>query len=374
MKKLRSAAPIIAADLPIDVIPCILSHLPVKSVLRFKCVSKSWRSLISHPHFKRLHLLHSHNSANQVFVLRNPAMHYSFCDATFFDDLISEHSTQIQLPFRRHLRLCDGVIVCSCDGLLLLRDLYGQLILLNPSTEEQRKLPKVENYYSDSISDGYDLGYDSSSDDYKLLLRRLRFNPVITRNIMILSLKTNCWRKVKDFRHNPNTKNAINLNGFLNWLQNSSARGKIVCFSLANETTTEMEHPRRYSNYGHGLRSLGVLQGCLCLTETRRAAQSIAQSMTVWIMKEFGVTSSWMKLITVPQRPGDYAMDLTIPLPLHHISKIVFLIDDTSRAAAHMLLIIDLEAQNYRFIKIANVQKYMLLTGLTFSRSLISPN
>ncbi|XP_050229395.1 F-box protein CPR1-like [Mercurialis annua] len=362
-------------DIPVDVISCILSYLPVKSVVRFKCVSKSWHSLISDPFFRKLHLLRSHKSANLVFVLQNPVKHYSYCDATFFDDTISEDSTQIELPFRRQLRLWDGVILCSCDGLLLVRDLYEQLILLNPSTREHRVLPKVENYYSDSVSEGYDLGYDSSSDDYKLLLRRLGRNPEkrnkTTKDPMILSLKTNCWRKVEDLNYDRDIKNAINLNGFLHWLvlHNSSAPGKIVCFSFANETSTEMEHPRNYDNYG--LLNLGVLQGCLCLTETKHAAHST----TVWIMKEFGVTSSWMKLITIPQRPGNHAMNLTIPLPLNHMNRTVFLIDDISRNPVdHMLIVNDTEAQDYRFVKIANVQKYKFLTGLTFSRSLMSPN
>ncbi|XP_014502889.1 F-box/kelch-repeat protein At3g23880-like [Vigna radiata var. radiata] len=40
---------------PDDLIIEILSWLPLKSVMRFKCVSKSWNSLIIDPYFVKLH-------------------------------------------------------------------------------------------------------------------------------------------------------------------------------------------------------------------------------------------------------------------------------------------------------------------------------
>ena len=49
-----------AADLPEELIRReILTRLPVRSVLRFKSVSKSWLSLFSEPRFIKQHLTHS---------------------------------------------------------------------------------------------------------------------------------------------------------------------------------------------------------------------------------------------------------------------------------------------------------------------------
>nr|XP_004250284.1 uncharacterized protein LOC101261682 isoform X2 [Solanum lycopersicum] len=46
----------IAIHFPEVILEDILSRLPVKSLLRFKCVSKFWETLISEPYFKMKHL------------------------------------------------------------------------------------------------------------------------------------------------------------------------------------------------------------------------------------------------------------------------------------------------------------------------------
>ncbi|KAI8027029.1 F-box protein [Camellia lanceoleosa] len=48
-------------SLPRDIIFDILNHLPVKSLLRFKCICKTFCQLISSPTFISSHLLHHPN-------------------------------------------------------------------------------------------------------------------------------------------------------------------------------------------------------------------------------------------------------------------------------------------------------------------------
>ncbi|XP_055960169.1 F-box protein CPR1-like [Mercurialis annua] len=273
MTKLPSAAVAAAAsEVPIDVICGILSYLPVKSVLRFRCIAKSW--------------------------------------------------------------------------------------MLN-----------IYDFPSSRGSSYYDLGYDSSTDDYKILLQRTfslseKMPHEIRKEINILSVKTNCWRMVKYFRVYPQ-KNAVNLNGSLNWASPKEDEfwiAKIVSFSLANETVTEMKLPCYYNNF-----LLGVFQGCLCLTVVHGHWTS---SFTVWLMKEFGVTSSWTKVITLPQI-GVGGSTLVTLLPVNHMmNKIVFLLDRWD--GVRLLILDDLETEEYIIVKLTNFpRKYH---PVPFSRSLISPN
>ncbi|XP_050211948.1 F-box protein CPR1-like [Mercurialis annua] len=386
MEKLpKSAAAAAASDVPIDVIRGILLCLPVKSVLRFRCLSKSLYSLINESHFKRSHLLQSHD---QVLVLQCPDKYYSFYDGPFFDDIVSGESTQMESLFTPILApsICYGTkLLAACDGLLLLRncDNYGQLTLLNPSTRECRylqDLPMLTNS-NFNISD-YDLGYDLSTDDYKVLLRRTNILRGIVREarkeINILSVKTNCWRKVKDFT--VTNYNTVNLNGSLNWVNMRYCKGspwskgmfssKIVSFSLANESIIEMEHPYSYNKFSW--LNLGVLQGCLCLT----VIGDQTRSLTIWLMKEFGETSSWTKVTTIESQldRADVSNDITL-LPLKNMNRIVFLSDRLYHCAVELLILDDLEAEEvYKIVKITNFPMHKLPHLVTFSRSLISPN
>ncbi|CAN0878282.1 F-box protein At4g19940 [Linum grandiflorum] len=54
-------------DLPLDIVIDILSRLPVKTLMRFKCVSKNWNQIIcDSPYLVSLHLMRSKQAPNRI--------------------------------------------------------------------------------------------------------------------------------------------------------------------------------------------------------------------------------------------------------------------------------------------------------------------
>jgi len=147
-------SPVVLFD---DLIVEVLPFLPVKSLLRFRCVSKSWKTLISDPTFVKLHLQKSQSQK------LNSSLFTIFTGFTLFtgkehlnDDELEEEYSVVRYPIDRifenlsftcfhdsqshHLNIKEfrkgSFIVGSCNGLILLADadLKHWLRVWNPAT------------------------------------------------------------------------------------------------------------------------------------------------------------------------------------------------------------------------------------------------
>ncbi|KAH7542969.1 hypothetical protein FEM48_Zijuj02G0132000 [Ziziphus jujuba var. spinosa] len=129
----------------------ILARLPVISLLRFKCVCKSWRSLISSPFFieKHLQVCNSINNPNLLFITKICdrvnwyGMQY---DAMF---IVSPQTLQVIKTQNDPPRVRDSwwpQIFGSCNGLICLycNVDYGNGAIWNPATRETKGLPCSE--------------------------------------------------------------------------------------------------------------------------------------------------------------------------------------------------------------------------------------
>ncbi|KAK9188294.1 hypothetical protein WN944_019695 [Citrus x changshan-huyou] len=190
------------AGLPTDINIDILSRLSVKCLLRFKCVSKSFCSLIDSQEFIKIHLKRSiETNSNLSLILSGtpaPILDSSrYWGGKIFSAGLDSLNLGVELdhPFKN----CKGrtPIIDSCNGLIPFKNDENGIALWNPSTEEHLILSKFWGDLKDfTVVDGF--GYDAVNDDYKVVrLVQLVIGNVGYTEIAVYSLRTNSWRRIR---------------------------------------------------------------------------------------------------------------------------------------------------------------------------------
>ncbi|XP_050369139.1 F-box protein At5g07610-like [Argentina anserina] len=141
----------------------ILVSLPVRSLLRFKCVSKHWLSLISNPEFYERHTLRNPNPRVSAFF--SSITHNKIFNSV---PLIGKH--EIPIPFKALNEQVPGSldIIQSCNGLFLCepRDRYQKRIyVVNPTTRKFCALSLPKGHGKRSFV-RYGLAFDPSKSPY----------------------------------------------------------------------------------------------------------------------------------------------------------------------------------------------------------------
>ncbi|XP_059436437.1 F-box protein CPR1-like [Corylus avellana] len=321
--------------LPKDIITEILFRLQVKPLLRFQCVSKPLFALINGPYFINMHLRRSieNNRERTLIAEETPYsnMPRDFCGPHFYalnfsdipnisdDDLDWAPPVKIFQPFSLPTKIkLDTAIIGCCNGLVCLHTslcsgLYrninpidpSETVIWNPLIRKYKKLPfkPVEN------SDNYELelafGYDHVNDDYKVLrILKYRNHPQVLRKVdHVYSLRTHSWRIVEDqwlYKELGSFifSGPVSSNGALHWVVRVEGRSlsTIVAFDLATEKfrVHALPCPLLQSNNI----CLDVLRGWLCV-----CSDYDCRFTRVWVMKEYGVVSSWTPLDTLGETP-----------------------------------------------------------------------
>ncbi|XP_058739592.1 F-box/kelch-repeat protein At3g23880-like [Vicia villosa] len=310
--------------LPEELIIEVLSILPVKSILRFKCVCKPWESLISDPFFVQKHLhLSQKSNTHLALILCKPHVKticlYNDRDSYYYDRdccvvpfslntlLLNPSITITILPQHRlRYKRCFRVIG-SINGLLCLfnsrisfdgsddRNTYFRL--WNPATKKiSQKFgsithPNSHPYFGPDNKSNYlrfAFGYDNSTDTYKVVA----FCP---NEVRIFSYGDNVWENIQRFsvvpyfrvalvRHKEQRLNeGVYLSGTVNWLaipnfkyfwmeyeayQDFPAIDQFVIISLdlGTETYNQLLLPRDLVEVPPIFPTISVLRDCLCFS------------------------------------------------------------------------------------------------------------
>ncbi|KAH9710982.1 putative F-box protein [Citrus sinensis] len=175
----------------------ILSRLSVKSLMRLRCVCKSWSALIKCPHFISKHLK-DYNDENTHLIIdcgRDHIINF-FPDGTLtdisYEDVCMPKPGIVWGPY-------DGIF-CLCNNTLI--------TLWNLAKKEYKVLPKwrnclPRNAYPLYFNVGFGL-VDLTITDYKVICICKSIDEKIYDNIeehsfaMIYASRTGCWRSLKD--------------------------------------------------------------------------------------------------------------------------------------------------------------------------------
>ncbi|XP_076931890.1 F-box/kelch-repeat protein At3g23880-like [Bidens hawaiensis] len=240
-------------ELAIDVLEQVLVRLDVKDLIRCKGVCRSWLSFISSPRFVKAHLNHNIKTDRDNHQLGHRRIHT--CD-------VRSETTWASCYIPSIVGSCNGLVCISPEG--------AQFLVTNPCTREEKKLQTLPNTFGEDeirqlIIWGF--GYDSSSDDYKVI-GGFRKSTYSWRTLFhMLTLKSNTWKVIGEFEYvNMASKTGVLFDGALYWLMSSKIRRKKTIISL-DLSTKELKEIPQPDGAGFSLSNLGlgVIQDRLCL-------------------------------------------------------------------------------------------------------------
>lgn len=293
--------------LPWELIIEILLRLPVKTLVRFKCVCKSWLLLLSDPHFATSHFeLASSRTHRHRLMLIAPSSVPQILSIDFNESLHSDSdSTSLDLNFLPPSSYHNLQIIGSCRGFLLLNSCQT-LWVWNPSTGVHKKVfssPVESNMNAMFFTLFYGFGYDPSKDDY--LVVKASYNPFSGCNatwVQFFSLRDNTWRDIEAPHLSYNLLSSecfskgLFLNGAIHWLgfPDGVSMNDVVAFDVTERSFSEI--PLRVDFEGDiGYCHLGVFGEWLSVY----CGVGWGHSVEIWVMKEYKVESSWTKTIVV---------------------------------------------------------------------------
>ncbi|GLT40786.1 hypothetical protein SLA2020_148960 [Shorea laevis] len=325
-------------SVPEDLILDIFAKLPVKSLIRFLCLSKSCYQAISDPQFFHLHLHHS-NQSNKQFVLQISGGPLTLQSLSFCHHQLLREPATLDLPI---LLLSDWQweMVGSCNGVLCLTtspQSIHYLGFLNPTIKKLKLVPFPNREYSfrpsidlyRSVDGAYisteiGFGFDSCTSDFKIVIIFREIYAERWRQVQVYSLRKNSWKVLSnvpnslDGRYDSYEPQVV-VNGAFYWFVNSvfSDCFSILMFDFTDETFKEIKMPDCFDEDLGEFDSLGEVKGKLSLLHFD-INSSTHVSLELWMMEDSGWVRQFVVKLSQLYEPTCLAMNDEIMLLLTH--------------------------------------------------------
>ncbi|XP_073284002.1 F-box/kelch-repeat protein At3g06240-like [Primulina huaijiensis] len=308
------------ADLPEDLLIQILLNLPVKSLVRFRCVSKHWCNLIRSPEFINMHL--DHEKRDETILVKR--FHKGAAETS-----LPLHADKLLDPFLQNLEIpgldfvvAESILQSSCNGLICISPDHKNYYVFNPALHELKQIPTRPfdaAVASKPFIGKVGFGFDPTTNHYKVVsLEKFEDDkiniPLRCFQPRIYNLSTDSWREIDDeipsLIDGPYSQ--VLFKGRCHWVANHMS---IFSFDFSTEVFGVMELPDPILLENNGeYTSLSVLNQSFSLIQHAEDNRH-DQRTDIWVMEEYGVKESWAKY---------YSIQFAIDRPLTFWNDILF--------------------------------------------------
>ncbi|XP_019149942.1 PREDICTED: putative F-box protein At1g47765 [Ipomoea nil] len=309
--KIAAVPAALGDDLPVEILLDIFSRLPVKSLLRFRSVSKLWRCLIGEtclvgPHFSRSlrNVLHHHFLITAYSVEKSkltilsgdtrsgggpPACLFCFSNCRFQQTLFGRIKGFAWHPHRdRFIR----------------REEFRYLF--NPSTRQILEIPLNTLTWDINLC-LYALGFSRNREEFKVL--SINISDGYECHILTIRMSgIGEWKKVNslmpfDIKNefcSIRYQDCVCVAGVMHWILWKVK--KIATFNLETESFSTMELPVELQAFGANVRTFYLLEidGCLAVVCDGDIPEFGSCRIDLWILKEYE-SGNWIgDIINLP--------------------------------------------------------------------------
>ncbi|KAL6640913.1 hypothetical protein ACP70R_019094 [Stipagrostis hirtigluma subsp. patula] len=291
-----------APALPDEIMEEILARLPARSLLRFRCVSRSWDALITSAAFADLH---SSRGSPKLFIRPAGYLNSFYAWQPGTSGPVTKIMDSCYFP-QDHVfpigKLCHGLVLLRCTR-------YYIHYVWNPSTGEMLPLPDRTPFWAAGRmphpSMSYGLGYSSATGEHKVVrMYCLDDVSVPTTVCEVFTLdKSAYWRPAATkppVRHVPcnGRQGAVLCNDNLHFIGEA---GIITTFSVTDESFGILIMPPeelKNSNF-----ELTELEGCLCAYFGNNGFNPRPDwPYNIWLLRDYTSQGRWEKLCCIDWR------------------------------------------------------------------------
>lgn len=291
---------------PKDIVADILTRIPVKSLIRFKCLSKFYCDLIESPSFIATHLHHSiHNPS--LIVLNRKSLESG---ASLLHNNETTLSGDLFTPFVQDQSSL--MTVGSCHGLVCVYQ-EKKFILWNPATRQFRLLPPARlslDFYADHSRVGLGFGFDPQENDYKIVRVKIvvYVHAGVSVQVQVFKQSKNSWREINydrpdnvyEWRRFPYSVTcAVGAKGELYWMTDNNM---LLSFSMFNEIFQWISIPPDETlgpvDQGPWKKNICVWKESLAMLAYHYLG-SLRDQLDLWVLNGSGKDRSWSKIFII---------------------------------------------------------------------------